>query len=371
MKINLLEFKYTHDDPKEYDLSQLNKFSRREIKRDFINNGFPITKELLPNVYSKLDYCCQLLNIENEFVKAYVYPSDALNASCYFSTKHECLIGISSKIIEIMTDDELPFVIGHELAHAILGHNEYPAPPKDSLDYDLFRLFRASEISADRIGFLCCDSYEDSLKALIKIASGLGENHINFDFRSFVGQLRELKDLPSSKLQLLSTHPSLTIRARALLWFSMSDQYKKFKKQDSVGSKPKDEVESLIESDLFTYIDDIASEEIQDLKDSFRLWVFAYGCASDNKFSIEEQKIIGKYFDENTQLKLTSYLNGLASSDVLKELKIRCEDSYSKLNSISKSEIPSEIKKIIKYFEGIQDGNKKVKFLKEKLSFIN
>ena len=52
---------------------------------------------------------------------------------------------------------------------------------------------RASEISADRAGFLGSGDIENSLKAMFKIASGLSEKHLTFNFSSYLDQLRELK----------------------------------------------------------------------------------------------------------------------------------------------------------------------------------
>ncbi len=363
------QFRFSLDDPNEYNLNKVDKFASKEIVRNFINNGLPINNELLPQIFEQLSRCCQILNLNIKYVKAYVFPSETINASCFFSSDENCIIGISSKIIELLSYEELAFVIGHEIGHAIYGHNEYPSPKKNDSDYELFKLFRASEISADRIGFLCCKSYEDSLKALIKISSGLTEKYINFDFRSFVGQLRELEKLPTSKNQLFSTHPSLIIRSRALLWFSMSDLFNNFTKNNTPGSIKKDEIEKLIESDLYTYIDKSSQDEINKIKEDFRLWVYIYGCASDNKFSTEEQRVLVKYFNEDTRLKLNSFLNDLNAYEVLPSIKQRVIDLQIELSKKSKLAIRQEVYTVIEYFNELDDSENKINFIKENLNY--
>ena len=54
----------------------------------------------------------------------------------------------------------------------------------------LLHLSRASEISADRAGFLGSGNIENSLKAMLKIASGLGDEHLSFNFPSYLDQLK-------------------------------------------------------------------------------------------------------------------------------------------------------------------------------------
>mgnify|MGYP001422062446 CR=1 FL=1 len=91
-----------------------------------------------------------------------------------------------------------------------------------NLKLNLLNLSRAAEISADRIGFLACNSLEDSLRANFKLASGLSDKHFNFKPSTYLDQLRDLEDLGKSSTELWSTHPSFLIRMQSLIWFSMT-----------------------------------------------------------------------------------------------------------------------------------------------------
>ena len=64
-----------------------------------------------------------------------------------------------------------------------------------NLKLNILNLSRAAEISCDRIGFLSCGDLEVSLRAILKLASGLNDQHLNFKFSAYLNQLRELETL--------------------------------------------------------------------------------------------------------------------------------------------------------------------------------
>jgi len=85
-----------------------------------------------------------------------------------------------------------------EVSHFYYQHSLYPSPISaktriEQLNY--LHLSRAAEISADRAGFLASGNLENSLRAMLKITSGLTDEHINFNYSSYLDQLRELKEL--------------------------------------------------------------------------------------------------------------------------------------------------------------------------------
>ena len=93
----------------------------------------------------------------------------------------------------ILNNNELKSVIAHEVSHFYYQHNLYPNPntAKTQLEFlNLLHLSRAAEISADRAGFLGSGNLENSLRAMLKITSGLGEDHIQFNFSNYLNQLR-------------------------------------------------------------------------------------------------------------------------------------------------------------------------------------
>ena len=56
---------------------------------------------------------------------------------------------------------------------------------------------------------------------MLKISTGLSDEHISFNFSSYLDQLRELKELQGNSNLLYATHPTFLNRMQALIWFSM------------------------------------------------------------------------------------------------------------------------------------------------------
>ena len=145
---------------------------------------------------------------------------------------------ITSKMVELLNAGELESVIAHEISHFYYQHSLYPPIEKarTRTEYlNFLNLSRAAEISADRAGLLGSGSIENSLRAMLKISTGLSDEHISFNFSSYLDQLRELKELHGNSNLLYATHPTFLNRMQALIWFSMSHEYNAFFKTDKKG----------------------------------------------------------------------------------------------------------------------------------------
>ena len=90
-----------------------------------------------------------------------MYASPDLNAECYLGDTSNCIIRFSSSLIDILDKNEFEFVVGHELGHFLLSHQQACVTEKN-LEYYIQQ--RAQEISADRLGLIACDSLDIALK---------------------------------------------------------------------------------------------------------------------------------------------------------------------------------------------------------------
>ena len=150
------------------------------------------------------------------------------------------IIVISSGIVGLMDEDELRFVLAHELGHALSGHAVYrtilirllslsgifTVVPLGGIGLrvilaGLMEWFRKSELSADRAGLLATQDPAVAYRSLMKLASG---GHLeDLDQTSFFEQGAEYDaavDLRDSVLKLLlierRTHPMTVSRASEL-----------------------------------------------------------------------------------------------------------------------------------------------------------
>ena len=143
----------------------------------------------------------------------------------------------SSSLLEAYDENELMFVVGHELGHHVYQHHDIPVGYilngeqrlPASLALQLFAWTRYAEISADRAGAFCANDLDAVARALFKLASGLTSDRIvSFDLSEFLQQLDEMQTFDAEPGQgapiqdWFSTHPFSPLRVKALQLFHQS-----------------------------------------------------------------------------------------------------------------------------------------------------
>jgi Zn-dependent protease with chaperone function len=156
---------------------------------------------------------------------------------------------VNSALVDLFDDDELRFVLGHELGHALSGHAVYQtllrrmlvltgvlsAIPGGALGLRaitaaLMEWARKAELSADRAGLLATQDPAVATRVHMKLASG---GHLDdLDTASFYEQASEYDesgDLRDSVLKLFlvenRSHPFAVVRARELRTWTESGAY--------------------------------------------------------------------------------------------------------------------------------------------------
>ena len=159
-----------------------------------------------------------------------------------------------------------------------------------------FILHRAKEITADRVGLLCCQSLDSAMQAIIKMLSGLDDNHLVFNINSILTEYKDVDILNIPLEEIYATHPPLPIRARALLWFSMGEIYLNLTGQDATKCLSKASIDNKVKSDLEKYLDSKCLNQIEKNKEDFIFWTVSLIFLKDYQFNKKEQKIISKLF---------------------------------------------------------------------------
>ena len=180
----LEKYRYSKDNPKDFGIN-LKDINRPKILDEshlsnLLSHSIKITKDIMPKVHNCIEEVFKKLKIENQFNFFVTSDNIQANAACsLMSLSSKPDIILTSKLIELLNEKELMFVIGHEVAHYVYQHSIYPNPNSEENEItklNILNLSRAAEISADRIGFLACGDLESSLRANLKLASGLTEN---------------------------------------------------------------------------------------------------------------------------------------------------------------------------------------------------
>ena len=158
------------------------KIENTEIDAFFSLNSIHITPLVTPVISKSIDKVIKRLQIPPSSIKAYVYASPEIQATCYAGNDVDCVIRLSSGLIDILENNELEFVIGHEIGHFLYSHGLAASlnNNNESLEFSIKQ--RAQEISADRIGLLASESLDASIRAMMKTISGLTTKYLKFDF---------------------------------------------------------------------------------------------------------------------------------------------------------------------------------------------
>ncbi|MBO4611370.1 MAG: M48 family metalloprotease [Bacteroidales bacterium] len=120
-----------------------------------------------------------------EDVDFYVTGDSSINAfSIAAEGDQPHIVNVNSELFNLMSEDELRFVVGHELGHLINRDTElrrliYFVYPPDSvvppvtLQYKIHLHDNLAELVADRYGYLACGNLNACVTAFFKMASGL------------------------------------------------------------------------------------------------------------------------------------------------------------------------------------------------------
>ena len=370
------KYKYNKDDPSEFGID-IKKFkdSANELDNshlsNLLTNSVRVSKEILPKVGNAIETVFERIKIENNFNFFVTADNNQANASCsLMSSASRPDIILTSRLIELLSLEELQFVIGHEVAHYVYQHALYPNynnVDDRNLKLNLLNLSRAAEISADRIGFLACNSLEDSLKANFKLASGLSDKHFNFKPSTYLDQLRDLEDLGKSSTELWSTHPSFLIRMQSLIWFSMTKEYHEFFDSKKKGTYSLSEIDEKLDKKIKKVTGNELEISNKSIYESALIWGSLDIYLSDKKFSKVEQDEFASRFGTKAN-KAISLLKMSSARDMLdKKIDVSFTEA-SKLLKTEKTKLVDELKAIGKETGG--DKMKKLKILGKLLNIL-
>jgi uncharacterized tellurite resistance protein B-like protein len=203
-------------------------------RRELLLSSLKLTPTIAPNVYAAVDKVTATLGLEVP-LEVYCISSHTMNAFIAPPDGARVLLGLSSPLLEKMDDAELTFVLGHELGHALFDH--FRMAPSILFDLDerlpplqfarLYAWMRYAELSADRVGLLCCEDVDAAIRAFFKLTSGLCDERFLRSAKEAAAQLTELGPgaLESTEDDWFSTHPYGPLRIKAIDLFARSETY--------------------------------------------------------------------------------------------------------------------------------------------------
>ncbi|CAL9565883.1 M48 family metallopeptidase [Streptomyces sp. Tu 3180] len=209
----------------------------RSLRLLFLSDSVRVSDRQFAHLNDMLRDACYILDLE-KVPPMYVHQDPNPNAMCI--GLDEPIIVVTTGLVELLDEEEMRAVVGHEVGHALSGHSVYRTillfltslavrvawiPLGNvaimAIVTALREWFRKSELSADRAGLLVGQDLQASMRGLMKIAGGNHLHEMNVD--AFLEQADEYEaggDLRDSVLKILNvlprSHPFATVRAAEL-----------------------------------------------------------------------------------------------------------------------------------------------------------
>jgi hypothetical protein len=210
---------------------------------DLKGSNFHVTETSCPELYDQIREIGYTLDLR-DFPEIYTKWGYYINA---FTTgiEEDTLLVLYSGAVDLLQDDELSFIIGHEMGHIksrhVLYHslainfskfiNNIPVV-SDLIVPALLYWSRMSEFTADRAGLLACQDEDAALRTVMKMAGVPQKYFESMDRRVFLEQAKEFEDLLTGSEKALkglssldNTHPWTILRAAELIKWIESGEY--------------------------------------------------------------------------------------------------------------------------------------------------
>ena len=128
------QFRYTFDNLSELSITKSQNtetktgYNNPQLK-SLLSTSVKVTPEIFPKVAKAIDQVFERLKLKNNFnffITADHLQTQALCAMMPQSSNAEIII--TSKMIDLLNNEELQNVIGHEVSHFYYQHSLYPTP---------------------------------------------------------------------------------------------------------------------------------------------------------------------------------------------------------------------------------------------------
>ena len=205
--------------------------------KTFESYNFKITNELAPDLYKLCHEVVKTLNFK-ESIDFFIINSPEMNAFVIPNTSEHGShkICFNSTIIDKLDEDELKFVIGHEIGHLI--SRDYTIDQvvrflfsKKQIHMMIHQKFmfwrKLNELTADRFGLMANRNIKKAISSFVKLNTGLPKHVLKIDTDIFLERSKEILDGHRTEVDtnVNSSHPIDSLRVVCLDLFSKSKNY--------------------------------------------------------------------------------------------------------------------------------------------------
>src|ERR1700749_1794241 len=222
--------------------------NERALRLTFLAGAVKVSERQFPHIYALVRDGSYILDLP-DVPECYVMQSPIVNAMAI--GRDRPFVVMTTGLGNLHDEEDLRFVVGHELGHILSGHAVYRTMllilitlasriawmPIGFLGlrgilWGLEEWFRQSELSCDRAGLLAGQDVDAARRSLMKLAGGPYLSELTPDaFREQAHEYDAVPDLRDSVLKLLqlqgNTHPFAVVRFAELDYWATHGEYER------------------------------------------------------------------------------------------------------------------------------------------------
>ena len=236
----------------------------RMLQVQLTGSHLRVTADAFPDLHAALREAAHNLDLP---VEPELYLATAGGLEAFTAGVTRPIVVVSAEAVDLLSPDELLFVLGHELGHVKSGHVLYyqiadfvPVIGEilggvtlglgelagAGLQVALLNWKRMSEFTADRAGLLACQDANVALTVLMKLAGLPKSRYEGANTEDFIAQARAFESLDQDALGWLArrlaavgqTHPWTVVRAQQCLAWLDDGSYERVLATDHEGARP-------------------------------------------------------------------------------------------------------------------------------------
>ena len=219
-------------------------FGEKPIRLAFLANSVRVSDRQFPRVKRLYEDVLQTLDAPDDY-PLFVSQTPIVNAGAY--GMDEPFIILNSGTVKLLDDEQLSYVMGHEVGHIMSDHVLYRTMTQILIQLAgmgfpivglaaravlvaLLEWSRKSELSSDRAGLLSVQNPQGVMNTMLKMAGGGDDEEMNLDeFIIQAEEYRESGDLADQVFKVLNlmgqSHPFYVLRVAEIRSWIEAGEY--------------------------------------------------------------------------------------------------------------------------------------------------